>query len=69
MGNVESIFPADDFKVAAENAAEEITAGLVFGYDKSGGFVAYGGGLIDGRRPCAKDWLWLLESFKKDLMG
>lgn len=66
---VKSIFPADDFRVVSDGAAEEIEAGLIVGYDSDGDLVVFGGGTIDGRRPTAKDWLWMVEVFKRKLLA
>lgn len=68
MSNVVDIFPANDFKVVAENAAKEITHGIVIGYDNEGRLIVFAGGLDDGRQPVAKDWLWIIEQFKTKLL-
>jgi hypothetical protein len=68
-GKVESIFPANDFKVIADNAAEEIEVGLIVGYDADGALCVYGGGLLNGKQPTAKDWLWMIEAFKRKLLA
>lgn len=69
MDKVTSIFPANDFKVVSDNAANEIEAGLIIGYDKDGVLCVFGGGLIDGKQPVCKDWLWMVESFKNKLIN
>lgn len=69
MGNVVSIFPANSFSVVADSAKLEVVAGVVIGYDMEGALCVYGGGMIDGRQPTAKDWLWMVESFKSKLMA
>lgn len=69
MGTVHNIFPANDFKVVLDNASEELECGIVIGYDKDGKLTVYGGGLIDGKEPMAKDWLWLIETFKTKLVS
>ena len=53
---------------AAKNAGEELVAGLIMGYDKDGDFLVYGGGMLDGKRPVSKDWLWMAETFKAKLI-
>ena len=66
--NVIQLFPADDFKVVCDNAQEQIRCGMILGYDDEGHLIAYGGGLLDGKAPVAKDWLWLTEQFKLNLL-
>ena len=66
---VESIFPANDFKVVADSAAEQIEVGLILGYDSEGVLCIYGGGLMEGRQPTGKDWLWIIDSFKNGLLS
>ena len=69
MGEVVSIFPANDFSVVADNAKKEIEVGLIIGYDYDGNLLVYGGGLLDGKQPVAKDWLWITERFKTKLIN
>ena len=70
MGNnVVNIFPANDFKVVTDAAAEEIACGLIIGYDSEGNLVVYGGGMLDGKEPVSKDWLWFVETFKSKLIA
>ena len=69
MSNVIDIFPANDFKVVAESAAKELQSGIIIGYDKEGRLSVFGGGLIDGKHPVCKDWLWMIESFKTKLLN
>lgn len=69
MDKVVSIFPADNFSVAAKNAAEELVVGMIIGYDKDGDLLVYGGGLLDGKRPVSKDWLWMAATFKAKLIA
>lgn len=69
MGNVVNIYPANDFKVVCDEAAKEITCGIIIGYDNENLVLTYCGGLIDGKQPVAKDWLWLIEEFKHHLMS
>ena len=66
--NVEHIFPADDFFVVLDNA-KTIDIGIVIGYSEDGQLLVYGGGLLDGKRPTAKDWLWMVETFKQKLIA
>jgi hypothetical protein len=68
MGDVKSIFPADSFCVVAENAKEEIEHGIIIGYDHEGYLSVFGGGLNDGKRTTQKDWLWLIEQFKRKML-
>lgn len=67
--DVVRIFPADDFKTVAANSAEEIVVGITIGYDENGYLCVYGGGLLDGKQPTAENWLWMVESFKRDLIN
>lgn len=68
--NVTNIFPADDFKTVAKNASENIQMGLIIGYDKEGDILVYGGGLNhQGFRPNQGQWLWLIETFKNNLIN
>lgn len=69
MSKVISMFPADDFSLAVKNAGEELVVGMIIGYDKDGDFLVYGGGVIDGKRPVSKDWLWMAEAFKAKLIA
>ena len=68
MRKITQIFPADDFAIVAKNSADSVACGIVIGYDKSGNMCVFGGGLADGRRPTAKDWLWMIESFRQKLI-
>lgn len=67
--NVVSIFPANDFAVVADNAKSEIEVGLILGYSPSGELTVFGGGMLDGRQPTCKDWLWMIETFKSKLIA
>ena len=67
--NVVSIFPANDFQVVARNAGEEIEVGIIIGYSPDGALTIYAGGLLDGRQPTAKDWLWMIETFKAKMLA
>jgi hypothetical protein len=69
MDNVVYIFPANEFSVAAENAGSELKCGIILGYDEDGEFLAYGGGILDGRQPLNKDWLWIVETFRQKLIN
>ena len=67
--NVRSILPANDFKIVASRAAKEISAGIIIGYSEGGEICTFGGGLLNGRQPISKDWLWMVEAFKHKLMA
>ena len=67
-GKVESIFSDSDFKVIADNHGKEIEVGLIMGYDSDGDFIIYSGGLLDGNKPAQKDWLWMIETLKRNLL-
>jgi hypothetical protein len=69
MSNVKSIFPANDFSVICDNASKEVECGIIIGYDEEGALCVYGGGLLDGRQPLQKDWLWMIEAFKLKMMN
>lgn len=69
MSKVSSIFPANNFEVVADSAKEEIEVGIIIGYDEHGRLCVYGGGMMGNRQPVAKDWLWLVETFKRDLLA
>lgn len=69
MSNVTSIFPANDFRTVADNAAKEIDVGIIIGYTKEGELSVFGGGLLDGRQPVCKDWLWMIETFKTKMIA
>ncbi len=71
MDNVQSIYPANDFRVVADSAAKEIKVGIIIGYSEDDELLIFGGGLLNGsgRQPCAKDWLWMIEKFKSELMS
>lgn len=69
MGKVIDIFPANKFRVACDNAAREIDVGIIIGYDSEGKLCVYAGGVLDGRQPVCKDWLWMVEAFKTKMMA
>jgi len=69
VDNVINIFPANDFNVVADNAKKEIEVGLIIGYSPEGDLLVYGGGMIDGRQPVCRDWLWMLETFKAKMIA
>ncbi|MFW0778398.1 MAG: hypothetical protein ACN2B6_11855 [Rickettsiales bacterium] len=70
MGKVKAIFPADDFEHVLKQAGQELEFGIIIGWDKEDGeFSAFAGGTDNGRRPVAKDWLWLVEEFKHKLIS
>jgi len=69
MSNVVPFFPANDFKAVAETAAKELTTGLIIGYAADGEMLVFAGGLLDGKQPVCKDWLWLVENFKTKMIA
>ena len=69
MSKVVSIFPANDFAVVCDGAKKELEIGIIIGYTKEGTLEVFGGGLLDGKQPVAKDWLWLVETFKSKLIN
>ena len=66
---VHDIFPANDFSFVAKGEASRLRTGIIIGYNESGEMEGYSGGMIDGRIPTGKDWLWLIESFKAGLIN
>ena len=66
---VKSIFPANEFKKVADSAAKEISVGIIIGYSEDGEICIFGGGLLHGRQPVSKDWLWMVEAFKHKLIN
>lgn len=66
---VESIYPANDFKVVANEAGKGLESGLILGYDSDGELRVFGGGMIKGRPPTEKDWLMMIEEFKFSLLA
>ena len=69
MSNIINIFPANSFAHVAKNAGEELEIGLIIGYNTEGEMLVYGGGLLEGKQPVCKDWLWLVESFKTKMIN
>ena len=70
MSNVTDIFPANKFSTVAENAAREIEVGIVIGFNSNDELCVYGGGLLlNGRQPVSKDFLWMVEKFKSNLIA
>ena len=69
MSKVESIFPANDFDHVAECAKGGYESALIIGYDKEGRLGVRGGGLISGKQPTVKDWLFMIEVFKSKLIN
>ena len=69
MSKVIDIYPANDFKVVAENAVKILDVGIVIGYDKDGNLEVFGGGMINGKQPVCKDWLWMVEQFNHNLIA
>jgi hypothetical protein len=41
---------------------------IIIGYDKDGCLDVRGGGLISGRQPTQKDWLFMIEAFKHKML-
>lgn len=68
MSKVLDIFPANNFKVVCNEAAKTLHVGLILGYDENGDLCVFGGGMTQGRQPVARDWLWLVEAFKHNLI-
>ena len=68
MSKVTDIYPADSFETVAHNAGKELKCGIIIGYDENGALQIFGGGTHNGQRPAAKDWLWMVESFKQGLI-
>lgn len=69
MSKVVDIFPANNFSVVCENAAKDIECGIIIGYDSEGKMLVFGGGLLDGRQPVSKDWLWMIQTFSANLLN
>lgn len=68
MSKVTEIFPANDFDNVMDKAKENYSAAIIIGYDESGHLDVRGGGMIDGKQPVMKDWLFMIESFKHKLL-
>lgn len=69
MNNVESIFPANDFDHVMECAKGDYESALIIGYNSSGALDVRGGGMINGKQPTVKDWLFMIEVFKFKLIN
>lgn len=69
MNKVSSIFPANDFDHVMDCAKRNYESALIIGYDKNGCLDVRGGGLISGKQPTVKDWLFMIESFKLKLVN
>lgn len=69
MSNVRNIFPANNIDLVLENAKGSYESAIVIGYNRDGRLQIYGGGMIDGRQPTVKDWLFMVESFKLKLLN
>jgi len=69
MSNIENIFPANDFKVVCDNASKYIECGMIIGYSEDGEFLVFGGGILDGRQPVSRDWLWMASTFNQNLLN
>jgi len=70
MSNIISMKPERDFNYILDEAKKDgIESGIVMGYNKDNEFVVMGGGIIDGRQPVSKDWLWMAQSFVRNLLN
>lgn len=67
--NVHQLIPCNDFNNVLESAKDELESGLVVGYDSNGIMKVYGGGLINGKQPVAKDFLWLAATFQQKILN
>lgn len=68
MSKVESIFPANEFDHVMDCAKGNYESAIIIGYDKDGCLDVRGGGLISGRQPTQKDWLFMIETFKHKML-
>lgn len=68
MSKVTSIYPSNDFDHVMSEASNSYEAAIIIGYDKDGHLDVRGGGMIDGKQPTVKDWLFMVESFKAKLI-
>lgn len=69
MNNIENIFPSNEFDYVMDCARDNYESALIIGYDKNGCLDVRGGGMISGRQPTMKDWLFMIEAFKLKLMN
>ncbi len=69
MSKVESIFPANDFNHVMDCAKGRYESAIILGYDNNGVLDVRAGGLIDGKQPKVKDWLFMIEVFKSKLIN
>ena len=66
---ITDIFPANDFDHVTSKAKGNYEAAIIIGYDKNGFLDVRGGGMISGKQPTAKDWLFMIEVFKSKLIN
>lgn len=69
MDKVKNIFPANDFSIVAKGEASKLQVGIIIGYSEDGELKVYGGGMLNGRQPVSKDWLWIVETFKIKMLN
>lgn len=69
MSKVSSIYPSNDFDHVMNCAEGKYESALIIGYDKDGKLDVRGGGMISGKQPTIKDWLFMVEAFKLKLMN
>lgn len=69
MSKVENIFPANDFDHVVECAKGNYESAMILGYDKNGVLDVRSGGLISGKQPTVKDWIFMIEVFKTKLLN
>jgi len=66
--NVTPLRPTDSFAHVADCAKRDVVVGVIIGYSEGGELLAYGGGMLDGREPTQKDWLWMTQTFSHKLI-
>ena len=69
MSKVESIFPANDFDHVMDCAKGNYESAMILGYNNDGVLDVRAGGLINGKQPTVKDWLFMVEVFKSKLIN
>lgn len=69
MSNVESIFPSNNFDHVISKAKGVYDSALIIGYNHNGCLEIRGGGMVNGKQPVAKDWLFMIETFKFKLIN
>ena len=67
--NVKELYPLDDFKNVVKEAEKETVCGVFIGFDKDGYIYGTGGGMHKGKRLSNQDALWLLETFKAQILN